>query len=244
MNIYKPRLTSPNVSDKNWIGTNYGGYNIGIVRNTKNGDVLPNCTSYCYGRWQEILNTKKTKLCHHQAELWYTNKDPYKRGQVPKLGAIICFQKGSTSSTSDGCGHVAVVEEINDDGSIIISESGWNSKKRFWTQKLKAPNYNYGKGYKLQGFIYLPKDYAEGKHYEGVLPKIPKNGSLHYGCTGLQVRRLQEFLNWANGCNLELDSSFGLKTKKQVIAFQKKCKITPDGYFGPESLKFAKNFVK
>jgi surface antigen len=43
------------------------------------------------------------------------------------------WQKGPTLSYTDGAGHVAVVEQINDDGSIITSESGYGCASAFWT---------------------------------------------------------------------------------------------------------------
>lgn len=43
----------------------------------------------------------------------------------PTLGGIMVWQKGSTLSGNDGAGHVAIVERINNDGTIYTSESGW-----------------------------------------------------------------------------------------------------------------------
>ena len=58
---------------------------------------------------------------------------------------------------SDGAGHVAVVEKINSDGSILVSESGAHNFI-FRTSIIKKP-YNL-RGYELEGFIYLPGDYS------------------------------------------------------------------------------------
>jgi len=67
---------------------------------------------------------------------------------------------------------------------------------------------------------------------------------IKHGDTGSQVKKLQRFLNWAVSAGLVVDGEFGDKTRVAVKAFQKKCKITPDGIFGEDSLKAAKNFDK
>ena len=64
---------------------------------------------------------------------------------------MICFRKGKIRNGSDGAGHVGVVEEMMEDGSILISNSGYK-RSLFYLQVLKPP-YEM-KGYKLEGFIY------------------------------------------------------------------------------------------
>ena len=152
---FKPRLNAPSTNDKNYIHYTKKGYNYCIL--ITGNSCLPNCVGYAWGRWREILG-KKHNLSRANAENWYGNNDGYKRGKLPKLGAVICWQKGATLKGSDGAGHVAIVEQINSNGSIVISNSGYKSK-RFWTQKIKPP-YNIGTGYKFQGFIYLPIDFT------------------------------------------------------------------------------------
>lgn len=54
-------------------------------------------------------------------------------------------------------GHVAIVEEIKQDGSIVVSQSGYSNKKVFY---LTEHNNKYEKpGYQFEGFIYLPKEF-------------------------------------------------------------------------------------
>ena len=159
MATYKPRLTAPSTTDKNWIHYSNGGYNYCIE--IKNGSCLPNCVGYAWGRWREILG-KKHKLSTRNAENWWGNTaDGYKRGQTPKVGAIMCWRKGKAGVSSDGAGHVAVVEKINSDGSVTYSNSNY-SGTRFYTKTLKAP-YKLGSAYTFQGFIYLPVTFDEPK---------------------------------------------------------------------------------
>lgn len=75
---------------------------------------------------------------------------------TPALGAVICFE-----DTSGGDGHVAIVEQINNDGeSIVTSNSAWGGGY-FYTQTLYRSNNYCWTGsndhfYQTQGFIYNP----------------------------------------------------------------------------------------
>lgn len=149
---FKPRLTAPSTTDKHWMHTSKGGWNSCILISGKS--CLPNCVGYAWGRFYEIMG-KAPKLSRANAEMWFGNTaDGYKRGKTPKLGAVICWRKGKAGVSADGAGHVAIVEQIKSDGSIVISESGYNAF-RFRTRTLKPP-YAIGGAYVFQGFIYNP----------------------------------------------------------------------------------------
>ncbi len=151
---YNPRLTAPLSTDKNWIHTTAGGYNSCIK--IYGDSVLPNCVGYAWGRWRELLKTSP-RLSRANAEDWYSYNDGYERGSSPKLGSVICWQKGQTNNSSDGAGHVGVVEEIKEDGTIVVSNSAYKSTY-FYLLELKPP-YNVWTNYKLQGFIYYPEEF-------------------------------------------------------------------------------------
>lgn len=145
---FTPRLTEPSITDPYWIQVGSGGYNPCIY--ACGNSVLPNCTGYAVGRFMEILGTTTCNLKSlNGGEYWGYTSDGYQRGQTPRLGAIACWSKIGEA------GHVAVVEQINADGSIIVSESGWGCAKRFWTNTL-SKGYKYGTSYIFQGFIYNP----------------------------------------------------------------------------------------
>lgn len=116
---------------------------------------LPNCTCYAWGRWYEIMGRRPTGLSTGNAENWWHNTTGYERGQVPKLGAIICFADGPYS----GLGHVAVVEKISAGGQVTFSNSGYNYKYFYLRTGNASNNYGYERGYRLQGFLYLPDEY-------------------------------------------------------------------------------------
>ena len=121
------------------------------------------------------------------AENWYLNTgDGYKRGQTPKLGAVICWRKGKAQNASDGAGHVAIVEEIYDDGSILTSNSAYGGT-RFYMKKIRPP-YSLGGTFTFQGFIYNPAvpddlgpskiEYVQQDEYE-IGDKVLVSGPLY-----------------------------------------------------------------
>lgn len=117
---------------------------------------LPNCTCYAWGRHYEILGYKPAWLSMGNAKEWYPHAQsnrPDLCGSKPKLGAILCTYYAVG-------GHVAVVEKINTDGSILVSQSGYSSQIYFWTETLFPPykaSWASSTAY-VQGFIYLPED--------------------------------------------------------------------------------------
>lgn len=117
---------------------------------------MPNCTCYAWGRFWELSGTRPT-LSTSDAENWYNHSDGYERGQTPKLGAVICWSKGSIGDDSDGSGHVAIVEQINSDGSIVTSNSAWKSTN-FYMKDI--PNTYEVSGYTFLGFIYNPVEFT------------------------------------------------------------------------------------
>ena len=171
---YKPRLTAPSTTDKNYIKTTSGGYNYCIE--IKNGSCLPNCVGYAWGRWREILG-KYHNLSRGNAENWWGNTgDGYLRGQTPKVGAVMCWRKGLAGNAADGAGHVAIVERINDDGSITYSQSNYGGTR--WELKTKSYPYSLGSSYTFQGFIYLPISFEENTNTQNsnLTTSVANNG--------------------------------------------------------------------
>lgn len=157
---YNARTISPAISNKNYIHSSKGGYNNCIL--IKGNSVLPNCVGYAWGRWREALGTTP-KLSMNNAEVWYLNtKDGYKRGKTPKLGAVACWRKGVAGNGNDGAGHVAIVEKVYSDGSILTSNSAYGGS-RFYTKKI-AKGYKLS-GYVFQGFIYPPVEFTDKVTY-------------------------------------------------------------------------------
>lgn len=162
---FKPRFTIPESGNPYYNTKKNGGYSEAIQGSPceKGLDVLRNCVGYAYGRFNEIVGEGKMKyLAPVNAEKFidYMNHKTkgVTSGMTPKLGACMVWQAGATKNGSDGAGHVAIVEQINADGSIITSESGYGAKKAFWTQTRNNSNGRWGESskYTFLGFIYNP----------------------------------------------------------------------------------------
>lgn len=145
---FTPRLTDSGIKDNPYWYSKNPFY--------QSGYGLPNCTCYAYGRFWEISDLNKEyinqpKLSLSDAGKWFAyTDDGYERGQTPKLGAVICF-----SNNSGGAGHVAIVEEIKENGDIITSNSAYGSTF-FYLSTLKKDNGYNTSNYTFQGFIYNP----------------------------------------------------------------------------------------
>ena len=115
---------------------------------------LPNCTCYAWGRFWEISDntgdgSNKPTLPTGDAGTWFNKVTGYETGNTAKLGAVVCW------SEEGQAGHVAIVEQILENGDIVTSNSAWNSTF-FYTKTIsKADGYNFS-SYVFQGFIYNP----------------------------------------------------------------------------------------
>ncbi len=187
---------------------------------------MPNCACYAWGRAYEIMKTKP-KLSTGNAENWYGFNDGYQRGQAPMQGAIACWAKGKPGDSSDGAGHVAVVEQINADGSIITSESGWKSSPPWWRKtRMKDGNWGQGSAYTFQGFIYLPIATVSKTESVATATGLP---TLSAGSNNASVTAIQKLLG------IVADGIFGQQTKAAVIAFQTAHGLDADGVVGPQT---------
>ena len=124
----------------------------------QSGYGLPNCTCYAWGRFWEIgdplsIGANTPTLPTSNGGSWWGDVDTtvYNVGQTPELGSVICF----SDDYPDGDGHVAIVEVINSDGSIVCSNSAWGGAYFYLTTLYPNVNYKYSH-YTKQGFIYNP----------------------------------------------------------------------------------------
>ena len=150
---FTPRLNDNGImNNPKWFSENpfyIGGYG------------MPNCTAYAWGRfWEESnndpnsMNNKPVNLPLGDGGTWWqraVDSGYYQTGQIPKLGAVICFY-----DSNGGAGHVAIVEEIHADGSITCSNSAWQSTFFFLTNIAPVNNKYDWSHFVFQGFIYNP----------------------------------------------------------------------------------------
>lgn len=157
------RTTLPTAEDLYWTGNGHypftgpRGYNNCILGNTYKGThplqwpgcVLPNCTGYAVGRYMECQGVTSTPLYNEgdmDARAFWTMPSPgITKSQTPQQGAIMVWDGGTY-------GHVAVVEEIHQNGIITWSESNWGNpdKDRYswygtplWWQRVTRNPHGY-----------------------------------------------------------------------------------------------------
>jgi len=245
---YIKRTTAPSVSNKYYYENNVF-YN--------NGYGMPNCTAYAWGRFYELTNKRPT-LSTNNAENWYHYNDGYKRGLTPKLGALIVWSKGDRGNSSDGAGHVAVVEEIYNDGSILTSNSAYNGTN-FYTQKI--PNNYTLYNYNFLGFIYNPIEfnetmqidnkiktlqlelnkYNENLVVDGIIGTKTSNAIKKHYYKYYIVRWVQENLNDLGYNTGAIDGIRGPITKAGIKSFQQTNGLIVDGIAGIDTIKLICN---
>ena len=157
---FTPRLVRPEAGNPYYNTRAKGGYSDAITGNPQDTgcNVLCNCVGYAFGRFNEIAGVGACRyLRPTNAVNFIQNRGNLSYGQEPKLGGCMVWQKGATLSGSDGAGHVAIVEKINADGSIVTSESGWGGPV-FVTKTRRKGDGNWGTSspYKYLGCIYQP----------------------------------------------------------------------------------------
>lgn len=147
MATFTPRTKEPTIDNSYYYSNNNWFYS--------NDRPLPNNTTYAFGRFYEITG-QVPKLARKKdaGDWWAYDSDGYKRGQIPKVGAVVCWSGGPNSK-----GHVAIVEKVVGD-NFYYSESIYSSKIFGISTAKKSNNYYYASGYSFQGFIYCDIDFS------------------------------------------------------------------------------------
>lgn len=169
--VFTPRTTKDGINGSRYWYSDNPFYTSGYG--------LPNCTCYAYGRFWEIsdlangsqdYDRKPTGLSLRDARHWISESTGFETGSEPKLGAIACW-RGETTAYA---GHVAIVEQILENGDIVVSQSAWTDTNRtesnslyfYMSTRKKSNGYNYenssGSKRIFQGFIYNPYVYQGG----------------------------------------------------------------------------------
>jgi surface antigen len=106
---------------------------------------MPNDMAYAWGRFYEISGERPKLDINKLSKDWFANiADGYERSQIPRLGSIACWSSiDSSGKATDG--HVAIVEEVKYDGTIVVSHAA-TGVSHFWTSKIDPKDsgtYNY-----------------------------------------------------------------------------------------------------
>lgn len=271
----KKRTTQPK-NNKYYIRTVSGGLNGAVAGSPtiSTANVLCNCVGYANGRFNEIINDPNIKgnyksfkyqlVCNAENFIESAKKQGLKISSVPVQGGVMVWQRGATLSGNDGAGHVAVVEEIYDDGSILTSESGW-AAWAFKTIRRTNDNGRWGQSsaYKFRGCIINPS-VTDGKVLP--TPKLTVDGiggadtiraTQQYfstpqdGVLSGQNKSLKkyypsiiavEYGSGGSACVKKLQKWVGVTQdgvlgEKTIKAWQKKLGVEADGIFGTNSMK-------
>lgn len=219
------RTSKPCAGNKYYIRRKTGGYSNAIQGYPRDSecDVLSNCVGYAYGRFNEIGGYGYCKyLAPVNAENFMQYKGSCETGQMPRPGACMVWQKGTTLSGSDGAGHVAIVEKVISDTEVYTSESGYGSKA-FWNQiRKKGFDGKWGAGseYTFLGFIYNPAVKADIEQSASI-PSSSKvieagdtvtiaDNAVYYGGEGkvpIWVRSKSWIVSSVNGDRAVIDKS-------------------------------------
>jgi surface antigen len=118
-------LSAVSNSAKNYVASVYG---------TNKGN-LSQCTYYVTARRFDL--GLKTFIRSARDAWGYGNYSGLSINNTAKIGDVVCFKPGSTG-VNEYWGHVAIVEAINKDGSILISESNYDGKGSYRNRIVKV----------------------------------------------------------------------------------------------------------
>lgn len=229
--MFVPCIHAPALGNRYYITRQLGGYSpcIHISRGNPLQDALPNCVGYATGRFNEIGNdVKMPYLGNTDAEnfLWFANIQGLTVTQQPTIGGCMVWAKGQIGNAKDGYGHVAIVEQVNPDGSILTSESEFSGAV-FRTRVRCGDNWGQSGAYRYIGCIANPFALPEEK-----TPTV----TVKRGSKGAPVKWVQKMLV-AYGQSADLgecgvDGAFGTMTEKALQKFQTRWGLVPDGVCG------------
>lgn len=246
----------------------------------KGANVLCNCVGYANGRFNEIINDPDLKgvkkafkyqlVCNAENFIERAKNYGLTISKVPTVGGIMVWQKGQTLSGGDGAGHVAVVEEIYTDGTILTSESGWGAWA-FKTVRRSNSNGRWGQSsaYKFRGCIVNPSvgnkkavpvpsltvDGVGGANTVRAMQKFfgtPQDGVISGQSKTLNkyypALKAVEYGTGGSACIKKLQKWVGVTAdgvlgQKTVKAWQKKIGVKVDGIFGTESMRVWQKYL-
>lgn len=276
----KQRTTQPK-NNKYYIRQVSGGLNGAVSGKPviSGANVLCNCVGYANGRFNESINDPDLKgtvkafkyqlVCNAENFIESAKKQGLKISDTPIEGGVMVWQKG-TLKNADGAGHVAFVEEVRDDGTIITSESGWNA----WAfKRVERSNENgrwgQNSAYKFRGCIINPSiadpkvvpappltvDGVGGPATIRALQRFlgtPKDGEISGQMKSLsKYHPALEAVRYGSGgsacvkalqkwLGISVDGQWGKNTSK---ALQYCIGVNDDGVFGPASMKALQKFL-
>ena len=276
----KKRTTRP-INNKYYKTKSTGGLNGCIVgKPTITGaNVLCNCVGYSNGRFNEIINDPELKgvvkafkyqlTTNAENFIEAAKSQGLKISSSPVTGGVMVWKKGATLGGKDGAGHVAIVEAVYNDGTILTSESGYNAYA-FRTARRDNTNGRWSQpsGYTFRGCVINPAVKSEtvpapkltidgiggpdtvramqrffGTTCDGVISGQKKDNKKYYPSL-----KSVEYGKGGSPCIKNLQkwagvSQDGVIGPKTVKAWQKKIGVSADGIFGTKSMKAFQKYL-
>ena len=243
------RNKKPEKGNKFYTRKSSGGYSTCIKgKPTDTCDVLSNCVGYACGRFNEIIGEMKYPSLNCNAENFIERAKSLglEISDVPTLGGIMVWQKGSTLGSSDGAGHVAIVERIDSSNQIFTSESNYGGEAFFnSTRTNKNGRWGLSSKYSFRGCIVNPAigkitapEKAEKDFFGGL--KYFKDGDIHENIGKIAKFMRKTFPAYTS--EKALGNYYGPYIKASIKEFQRRAKAegnynsTIDGYTGPITL--------
>ena len=190
------------IKSKYYIRKSAGGYSPCIEGNGAYGlrpfpgSVLPNCVGFATGRFNEKLELGSCKyLGNRNAKEFviFAQQQGLKMGSDPAEGA--CMVWGGSRE-----GHVAIVEQVIDNDTVITSESGWSYRAKPIVRELtrKRGSGSWGQSYEFLCFIYAPGHEPEPVPYQIYTVKRGDNLTKIAKMYGVTVSDLVKWNNIKN----------------------------------------------
>lgn len=160
------------------------------------GSVLPNCVGWATGRMNEKQDIGYCKyLGNRNAKefIIFAKQQDLKMGNDPAEGA--CMVWGGSRE-----GHVAIVEQVIDNDTVITSESGWSYRAKPIVRELtrKRGSGNWGQSYEFLCFIYAPGHEPEPQPEQYYIVKRGDNLTKIAHMYGVTVSDLVKWNNIKN----------------------------------------------
>ena len=175
--------TSIPYDNKQYITRGAGGWSNCIKGNPMNAhaNVLANCVGYASGRFNELIELARdfhecryTNLrCNASGFIERAKEASLEVGNTARVGSIMCWGGGNNN-----CGHVAVVERIDNNNQVFTSESDYNGNAFFnATRNNNNGRWGLSSSFYFQGFIYQPEDVQAWINGTEVAPNVPRDES-------------------------------------------------------------------
>ena len=278
----KIRTSQPS-NNKYYIRQATGGLNGAVAGQPtiKGANVLCNCVGFANGRYNEIINDgnlegivkpfKYQLVCNAEDFIESAKRQGLSISRTPIEGGIMVWAKGRAGVGSDGAGHVAVVEQVYDDGTILTSESGWNAWA-FKTVRRGNANGRWGQNsaYSFRGCIInpsvtnpkvvpVPPLVVDGIGGEATVMAMQHFfGTQEDGIISSQIKALHKAyfpaftaVSYSGGkstCVVALQKWLGVSAdgvigQATVKAWQRRLGVKDDGVFGADSMRAWQTFL-